>query len=269
MKKTICLVLLFAYLLPFTVLAQTSVEPRIKRVEQGLLPAVLIKDDPSWSLEERMKNWKVPGLSVAVVKDFKVEWARSYGVKDIETKEPVTTETLFQAGSISKPVAAMVALKRVQEGKIALDENINNKLVTWKLPDNEFTAKKKVTLANLLSHTGGLTVHGFPGYAVDEKALAGYRQIKKEKPDNVAVTEARINGLGYGFLRAKKLPEAIAYFKLNVELYPDSYNVYDNLGEAYLANGDKELAIANYKKSLELNPKNTNATEALKKLNTQ
>ena len=66
-----------------------------------------------------MKHWKAPGLSIAVVKDFKVEWARGYGVKDIDTKEPVTTETLFQAGSISKPVAAMVALKRVQAGKIS------------------------------------------------------------------------------------------------------------------------------------------------------
>src|SRR5215208_5674255 len=63
----------------------------------------------------------------------------------------------------------MVTLKRVQDGKISLDEDINNKLQSWKLPDNEFTAKKKVTLANLLSHTAGLTVHGFPGYAVDEK----------------------------------------------------------------------------------------------------
>jgi len=598
MKKTISLLLLFAYLLPFTVLAQTSVDAQIKRVEQGLLPPVLIKGDPSWSIEERMKQWKVPGMSVAVVKDFKVEWARTYGIKDIDTKEPLTAETLFQAGSISKPVAAMVALKRVQDGKIALDENINNKLVTWKLPDNDFTAKKKVTLANLLSHTAGLTVHGFPGYAVGEKiptlpqvldgtepantaavrvdmepgtkfrysgggttiaqlaimdiekqpfpqiaketvlgplnmtnstysqplsddwrkktasghrgdgtlvpgkihvypemaaaglwttptdlakfgievqlsyaaksnkilkkdlidkmvtpfmeqvglgffidkrgnsvyfghdgadegframmlmhrekgygavimvnsdngqimpevmrsiareynwdeflppvnelisldaarldeytgrfqinpdriltvareetklivrptadlkfellpiadgtfirregvlkytfvkgaagvselqvtlpagniatapkvtadalipfehlmagnidkALAGYRQIKKDTPDNAAVGEARINGLGYGFLRAKKLPEAIAYFKLNVELYPNSSNVYDSLAEAYRANGDKELAITNYKKSLELDPKNTNAAEALKKLNTQ
>jgi CubicO group peptidase (beta-lactamase class C family) len=594
MKKLVSLLLLLN-LLPFTVLAQTSVDTQIKRVEQGLLPAVLIKGDPSWTLEERMKQWKVPGLSVAVVKDFKVEWARSYGVKDIETKEPVTTETLFQAGSISKPVAAMVALKRVQQGKIALDENINNKLVTWKLPDNEFTAKKKVTLANLLSHTGGTTVHGFPGYAVGEKiptlpqvldgtepantaavrvdmepgtkyrysgggttiaqlaimdiekkpypqivqetvlgplkmtnstysqplpddwrkkaasghrgngslvegkihvypemaaaglwttptdlakfgievqlsyagksnkvlpkelidkmvtpfmeqvglgffidkrgnsvyfghdgadegframmlmhrekgygavvmvnsdngqimgevmrsiareydwdeflpavseiisldatkldeyagrfkvnpdriltvaqeagklvvrptadakfellpiaedtfirrdanikyrfvkgaagvtevqatlpagnivtapkvavdalipfeqltagnidkALESYRQIKKEQPDNAAVSEARINGLGLGFMRAKKLPKALAYLKLNVEFYPNSWNTYDSLAEAYMANGDKELAIANYKKSLEMNPKNTNATEALKKL---
>ena len=597
MKAAICKLLLVVNLFPFVALAQTSVDTQIKRVEQGLLPPVLIKGDPSWSIEERMKFWKVPGLSVAVVKDFKVEWARTYGVKDVETKEPVTTETLFQAGSISKPVAAMVALKRVQDGKISLDENINNKLQTWKLPDNEFTAKKKVTLANLLSHTGGTTVHGFPGYAVDEKvptlpqvlngtepantapvrvdmepgtkfrysgggttiaqlaimdiekkaypqivnetvlrplnmtnstysqplpddwrkkaasghrrdgvpvagkihvypemaaaglwttptdlakfaievqlsyagksnkiltqpmiekmvtpfmeqvglgffidkrgnsvyfghdgadegfraqlimhrekgygavvminsdngqimpevirsiskaynwdeylpplseiisleaskldeyagrfqinpdriltiareegkliarptadnsfellpvaentfirrdqnirytfvrgasgvsdlqfafggggggtapkvseetlvpfehlnagniekAIEGYRQIKKEKPDNAAVSQGRLNGLGYGFLRAKKLPEALAYFKLNVEFYPNESNVYDSLGEAYMAQGEKELAIANYKKALELDPKNTNAVEMLKKLST-
>ena len=597
MKAAICKLLLVVNLFPFVALAQTSVDTQIKRVEQGLLPPVLIKGDPSWSIEERMKFWKVPGLSVAVVKDFKVEWARTYGVKDVESKEPVTTETLFQAGSISKPVAAMVALKRVQDGKISLDENINNKLQTWKLPDNEFTAKKKVTLANLLSHTGGTTVHGFPGYAVDEtvptlpqvlngtepantapvrvdmepgtkfrysgggttiaqlaimdiekkaypqivnetvlrplnmtnstysqplpddwrkkaasghrrdgvpvagkihvypemaaaglwttptdlakfaievqlsyagksnkiltqpmiekmvtpfmeqvglgffidkrgnsvyfghdgadegfraqlimhrekgygavvmvnsdngqimpevirsiakaynwdeylpplseiisleaskldeyagrfqinpdriltiareegkliarptadnsfellpvaentfirrdqnirytfvrgasgvsdlqfafggggggtapkvsaemlvpfehlnagnieKAMEGYRQIKKEKPDNAAVSQGRLNGLGYGFLRAKKLPEALAYFKLNVEFYPNESNVYDSLGEAYMAQGEKELAIANYKKSLELDPKNKNAVEMLKKLGT-
>jgi CubicO group peptidase (beta-lactamase class C family) len=598
LKTAICKLLVLVYLLPFGAPGQSNADTRIKRVEQGLLPPVLIKGEPAWSIEERMKHWKVPGLSVAVINDFKIEWARSYGVKDIETKEPVTAETLFQAGSISKPVAAMVALKRVQDGKISLDENINNKLQTWKLPNNEFTANKKVTLANLLSHTGGLTVHGFPGYAVGEKiptlaqvldgaepantaavrvdiepgtrfrysgggttiaqlaimdiekkpypqiarttvlaplhmtnstysqplpddwrkkaasghrgdgslvagkihvypemaaaglwttptdlakfaievqlsyagrsnkilsramtekmvtpfmeqaglgffidkrtnavyfghngadegfrallhvnrdkgygavimvnsdngqilpevlrsvareynwdeflppfneiisldtarlaeytgrfqvnpdriltiaieggkliarptadqtfellpisdstfirreqntkytfvrgpagvselqlsstggggvtapkfsaetlipfehltagniakALEAYRQIKKEKPDNVSVSESRLNALGYGFLRTKKLPEAIAYFKLNVEFYPKSWNVYDSLGEAFMANGEKELAIANYRKSLELNPKNTRGAEMLKKLEAQ
>ena len=595
MKRSISLLLLFVYLIPCTVLAQTGVDTQIKRVENGLLPPVLIKGDQPWSIEERMKHWKVPGLSIAVVKDFKVDWARSYGVKDVDTKEPVTTESLFQAGSISKPVAAMVALKRVQDGKITLEENINNKLQTWKLPDNEFTAKKKVTLANLLSHTAGLTVHGFPGYAAGEKiptlpqvldgtapantaavrvdmepgtrfrysgggttiaqlaimdiekkpfpeiaqetvlgplkmtnstysqplpddwrkkaasghrndgalvpgkihvypemaaaglwttptdlakfgievqlsyagksnkvlpkelidkmvtpfmeqvglgffidkrgnsiyfghdgadegframllmhrekgygavimvnsdngqimgevmrgiayaynwdeflppvneisslepakldeftgrfkvnpdriltisreqgklfaqptgdpkfellpvsegtlirrdqpvkyvfstgtsirhellivlpngtrlsaprvapddlvpfeqlaagniekAVAAYRQIKKETPNNASVAEGRLNGLGYRFLREKKLTEAIAYFKLNAEFYPNSFNVYDSLGDAYMANGEKELAIANFKKSLELNPRNTHGTEMLKKL---
>jgi len=548
-------------------------------------------------MEKTLKDWNAPGIGVGIVVGDKLVFAKGYGVTEFGGSQRVDTATLFQAGSISKPVAAMVALKRVQDGKIALDENINNKLQTWKLPDNEFTAKKKVTLANLLSHTGGLTVHGFPGYAVDEKiptlpqvldgtepantaavrvdmepgtkfrysgggttiaqlaimdiekkpypqiaketvlgplnmtnstysqplpddwrkkaasghrgngstvagkihvypemaaaglwttpadlarfgievqlsyagrsnkilsqqmiekmvtpfmeevglgffidkhgnsvyfghggadegfraqllmhrekgygavvmvnsdngqimeevlrsiaraynwdeflppvneiisldaskldeyagrfqvnpdriltiareegkliarptadnkfellpvaentfvrreqnirytfvkgdggvsglqlaleggegvtapkvaaapvipfeylaagniekALEMYRQIKKEKPNIAAVSEGRINGLGYGFLRAKKLPEAIAYFKLNVEFYPKSSNVYDSLGEAYMAQGERDLAIANYKKALELDPKNTNAVEMLKKLST-
>jgi tetratricopeptide (TPR) repeat protein len=102
-----------------------------------------------------------------------------------------------------------------------------------------------------------------------DKAVEAYREIKKATPDNNVVTEDRLNRLGYGFLRAKKLPEAIVYFKLNVEFYPNSWNVYDSLGEAYMANGEKELAIANYKKSLEMNPKNTNGAEMLKKLEQQ
>src|SRR4051812_21242648 len=151
------------------VLGQSPAQSRIQRVETGLLPAVQIKGNSGWTIQERMKHYRIPGVSIAVINDYKVEWARAYGVKDLETNEPVTTETLFQAGSISKPVAAMVALKKVSEGKIALDEDINHKLTSWKLPDNDFTAKKKVTLANLLSHNGGLTVHGFPGYAVGQK----------------------------------------------------------------------------------------------------
>ena len=168
MKSFLCKVLLVVYVFPAIAIGQSS-STKIKRVEHGLLPAVLIKGDPAWSLAERMKFYKVPGLSVAVIENYRVVWARAYGVKDLETKEPVTTETLFQAGSISKSVNAMVVMKKVEEGKISLDENINNKLTTWKLPDNEFTAKKKVTLKNLLSHTAGTTVHGFPGYAVNEK----------------------------------------------------------------------------------------------------
>src|SRR5215203_2156218 len=143
--------------------------PRHARIERGLLPPVLIKGMPAWSLEERLRYYKVPGVSVAVIRDFKVEWARGYGFKDAESREPVTERTLFQAGSISKPVAAMTILKKVEQGKLSLDEDVNAKLVSWKLPENELTAKKKVTLANLLSHTAGLTVHGFPGYAAGEK----------------------------------------------------------------------------------------------------
>jgi CubicO group peptidase (beta-lactamase class C family) len=169
MRSIFSRLLIFVLVCSQAAFAQSPVASRIERVERGLLPRVQVKGEPAWTIQERMKHYRIPGVSVAVINDYKVEWARGYGVKDVQTNEPVTAETLFQAGSISKPVAAMVALKKVAEGKIALDENINNRLTTWKLPDNEFTAKKKVTLAHLLSHTGGLTVHGFPGYAMGER----------------------------------------------------------------------------------------------------
>jgi hypothetical protein len=102
-----------------------------------------------------------------------------------------------------------------------------------------------------------------------DEAIAAYRKIKKEQPENVAVSEARLNRLGYELLRARKLRESIAVFALNVELYPQSFNVYDSLGEAYMENGDRELAIKNYRRSLELNPSNKGAVEALKKLEKQ
>jgi tetratricopeptide (TPR) repeat protein len=96
-------------------------------------------------------------------------------------------------------------------------------------------------------------------------AVEAYRKIKQEQPNNVAVDEGRINGLGYELLGKKNYAAAIAVFKLNVELCPQSSNTDDSLGEGYMMNGDKELAIENYKKSLELNPKNTNAVAMLKK----
>ena len=191
MKQLTARLLLLALLLPTLVLAQSKTEgsdaeARLKRVEQGLLPAVLIKGDQSWSIAERMKFHKVPGLSIAVIKDFKIDWARSYGVKDIETNEPVTTETIFQAGSISKSVNAMVAMKKVEQGKLSLDEPINNKLVSWKLPENEFTKTKKVTLRHLLSHTAGTTVHGFPGYAVTKTVPTVVQVLDGTAPANTA-----------------------------------------------------------------------------------
>jgi CubicO group peptidase (beta-lactamase class C family) len=191
MRSIFARIMLFVLVCAQVAPGQSPVQPRIEKIEKGLLSSVLVKGDPGWTIQERMKFYKVPGVSVAVIKDYKIEWAKSYGVKDIETKEPVTTETLFQAGSISKSVAAMTALKRVEQGKIALDQNINDKLTSWKLPDNEFTAKKKVTLANLLSHTAGLTVHGFPGYAVGEKIPTLPQVLDGAPPANTAAV--RVN----------------------------------------------------------------------------
>ena len=99
-----------------------------------------------------------------------------------------------------------------------------------------------------------------------EVAIKQYRELKGKQSDSYNFKENELNMLGYHLLRNKKINEAIEIFKLNVEAYPEAYNTYDSLGEAYMKNGDKELAIKNYKKSLELNPKNTNAVNMLKKL---
>jgi CubicO group peptidase (beta-lactamase class C family) len=98
------------------------------------------------NLADRMRHHDVPGVSIAVISSGRIEWARGFGVKDTTTNQPVTSDTLFQAGSISKPVSAAAALHLVQEGSLNLDENVNARLKSWKVPDNEHTQKKKVTL---------------------------------------------------------------------------------------------------------------------------
>jgi CubicO group peptidase (beta-lactamase class C family) len=159
-KRLACVVLMIAA----GVACSQKEQARVWRVENGLVPPVRIMGDEGWNILERMKFYNIPGVSVAVFKDHKVIWARGYGVMDAGTNEPVTEKTLFVAGSISKPVAVMGALRLVQEGKLSLDENINAYLVSWKLPENEFTEKEKVTLRRIMSHSAGLTVHGFHGY---------------------------------------------------------------------------------------------------------
>jgi CubicO group peptidase (beta-lactamase class C family) len=143
-----------------------EVQAHISAIESGLLPPVVIEGDahPGKALADRMAALKVPGVSIAVMRDGKVEWAKGYGVKGA-SGAAVNTDTLFQAGSISKPVAALAALRLVEQGKLSLDADINDYLTSWKLPASGAAKGKPVTLRNLLTHTGGMTVHGFPGYA--------------------------------------------------------------------------------------------------------
>jgi CubicO group peptidase (beta-lactamase class C family) len=154
------------------------------KLANGLLPPVLIKGEKPWTMQDRMWHHRVPGVSVAVIKDFKVFWAKGFGVKDMTAKLPVTEATLFQAASISKPVAAMAALKWVEAGKFKLDQNINKILKSWQLPDNQFTAKQAVTLRHLLSHSGGVTVHGFRGYTASQKTPTLLQLLDGKAPAN-------------------------------------------------------------------------------------
>ena len=131
-----------------------------------------------------MRIRQIPGLSLAIVQDGKIVKAQGYGTTEKGGQSPVTARTLFQAGSISKPVSALGALRFVEQRKLTLDEDVNTKLVTWKVPENEFTKQQKVTLRGLLSHTAGLTVHGFPGYAADEPRPTVVQILDGTKPAN-------------------------------------------------------------------------------------
>jgi CubicO group peptidase (beta-lactamase class C family) len=222
MKRLACKLLILVFVFSSISLGQTATDSQIKRVEQGLLPAVLIKGESGWSITERMKFHKVPALSIAVIKDFKIDWARAYGVKDLETNEPASTETLFQAGSISKSVNAMVAMKKVEQGRISLDDDINNKLTSWKLPENEYTAKKKVTLRNLLSHTAGTTVHGFPGYAVTEKVPTLQQVLDGAAPANTAAVRVNMEpGTRFRYSGGGTTISQLAIMDIEKKPYPE------------------------------------------------
>lgn len=182
--------------------AATPTEERIARVENGLQKPNRLKGSPAepMKLAERMDHYKVPGVSVAVIHAGRVEWARGYGRRDVVSGAPVTAETLFQAASLSKGVAAAVAMRLVEQGKLSLDEDVNAKLRSWKVPDNEFTQTEKVTLRRLLSHNAGLTVHGFPGYAQGAAMPALVQLLDGKPPANTAavrVTKAPGSGFTY------------------------------------------------------------------------
>jgi len=177
--------------LSITSLHTLSVPTEVETVETGLRGAVQFTGDPTWSIEERMQHYGVPGVSIAVIKDFKIHWVKHYGVTDRETGQKVNQQTLFQAGSISKPVAAYAALKLVEDKKLSLDAPVNETLGDWKLPENKYTEKKPVALKHLLNHSGGVTVHGFPGYAEGESIPTVNQVLDGLKPANTA--EIRVN----------------------------------------------------------------------------
>jgi CubicO group peptidase (beta-lactamase class C family) len=156
------------------------------RIEHLLRPAVRIADRPdtAFDLSERMRYYHVPGVSLAVVDDFKIVFARGYGVTEFGTSTPVDTTTLFLAGSISKPVFASGVLQLVEQGKLSLDEDVNRTLKSWHLPESRFTEREKVTLRRLLTHSAGLTVWGFPGDAVGTPIPTVPQLLDGMKPAN-------------------------------------------------------------------------------------
>lgn len=200
-------VILASALVCTTTLASPPSTPaaKINLVEEGLRTPVMFTGDSRWTIEERMIHYGVPGVSIAVIDDFKMVWRKSYGIKDKGSGEKVTVDTLFQAASISKPVTAMGVLKMVEEKQLQLEQPVNKQLRSWRLPENRLTRKQPVLLSHLLSHSAGLTVHGFPGYAFDKKIprlqqILDGRSPANTDPVRVVIlpgTKYRYSGGGY------------------------------------------------------------------------
>ncbi|MDH3732691.1 MAG: beta-lactamase family protein [Gemmatimonadota bacterium] len=148
--------------------AQT-VDSRIAAFERGLRPAADADEAAErWSLEERMVQYGVPGVSVAVIEDGKIAWARGYGVLQAGGSDPVDVETVFSVGSVSKIGTAAATLRLVNAGELDLDRPVNDYLTTWQVPENDLTREAPVTLRRIMSHTAGLTVHGFADFQPGE-----------------------------------------------------------------------------------------------------
>jgi CubicO group peptidase (beta-lactamase class C family) len=151
----------------------------------------------------QMQKHHIPGLSLAVVQDGSIVKATAYGLTGREGSPAVTADTLFQAGSVSKSVAALGALRLVESGRLSLDTDVNATLKSWHVPENEFTRDSKVTLRRILSHCAGLTVHGFGGYAVGDtvptlvQVLDGAGNSDPVRVDSVPGAKWRYSGGGY------------------------------------------------------------------------
>jgi CubicO group peptidase (beta-lactamase class C family) len=157
-----------------------------------LLLAVVLMPDSANTAElslhfvpDRMAHYRVPGLSLACIHNGTVNWTQAFGVAKVGGK-PVTPETLFQASSVSMPVTAVAVFRLVEQGKLNLDVDVSQYLRSWKLPTNQFTQERKVTLRELLSHTAGVTVHGFGGYAAGQPVPTLVQVLNGERPAHSA-----------------------------------------------------------------------------------
>ncbi|WP_338870664.1 serine hydrolase domain-containing protein [Spirosoma sp. SC4-14] len=240
-----------------------TIEKTIHEVETSLMPPLQLAHKPfvQFSLTDRMKHYHVPAVSIAFINNGVFEWARAYGYLSNDSLQPANTHTLFQAASISKPITAMAALRLVELGKLDLDTDINAYLKTWQLPQSRFTDQKPVTLRALLSHTAGLTVHGFRGYATGDSIPSVTQILNGEKPansppvvsDTVPGSGWRYSGGGYVILQqllndvtGKRFPDLMQQLVLKpIGMDCSTYQqplpkaLWSNASIGHLGNGQK------------------------------
>jgi len=188
MKSHATVLALLAIALPAAMPAQTRSAADYMAAIEGAQPTAGPNDLSTLTITALMARFNVPGVSIAVIRDHQIHWAKGYGIADVATGAPVNTETMFQAASISKPVAAMAVLRAVQDGLFTLDTDINKILTSWKLDGGEFTKDGPVTPRTLTSHTSGLgDGFGFPGYDPKDSVPTVVQFLQGSKLSNVGV----------------------------------------------------------------------------------
>jgi CubicO group peptidase (beta-lactamase class C family) len=187
-KKRTTILTLLAIALPAAASAQTRSAADYIAAIEGVQSSAGPNDLGRLTISELMARFNVPGVSIAVIRDEQIHWAKGYGIADVVTGAPVNAETLFQAASMSKPVAAMAVLRAVQDGLFSLDDDINRILTSWKLDGGEFTRERPVTPRMLTSHTSGLgDGFGFPGYAPSDSVPTVLQILNGDKRSNVGL----------------------------------------------------------------------------------
>ncbi|KQN36154.1 hypothetical protein ASE92_08480 [Pedobacter sp. Leaf41] len=143
---------------------------KIAEFEKGLPLGVIFKDSiqTTFNILERMKHYKVPSVSIAVIDGGRIIWSKAYGNRELSSESKADVNTLYQTASISKSINAIAVLRLAQEGKISLEKDIREYLTSWKVPENNFSKSKKITISQLLSHTAGLGTGGFFGYQIND-----------------------------------------------------------------------------------------------------
>ena len=216
---------LFMLCLFSTTTMTESVNEKTLRVENGLLPldsgfGVFLRTDSDTSkkmnLRDRMKHYKVPGVGIAIIHNFSIEWTKSYGVLENGNNTPVASNTIFSAESVSKSVTALTTMNFVDRGFITLDEDVNDKLKSWKVPKNKYTADKKVTLRWLLTHVAGIN-RPENGFDIEGNTVPSTAQVllgelpAKNLPATVeSIPGEKYNYSNFGFIIIQQLLEDIA-----------------------------------------------------------
>ncbi|OFY39093.1 MAG: hypothetical protein A2X18_09375 [Bacteroidetes bacterium GWF2_40_14] len=168
-----------------------EVEKHIQQVENNLTRWVQTQDTSNWKIKDRMAHYNMQGLSIAVINDYRIEWAKGYGWADSSEHRLVTPQTLFQAASLSKSLHGVAVFKLVQEKKLDLNTDINQYLTSWQFPYDSIAKNKIVTTANLLSHTAGLTIDGFPGYSRSDSLPSITQILDGKKPANTSAVRSK------------------------------------------------------------------------------